>query len=513
MQAVSRTSQAINNTVYGVIASAITVILNLVLRIIIVDCLGDQINGLHNLFLSTISVLSLVQTGFSTAMIIHLYKPILNHNELRICELLNFYKFLYKRVALIFLTLGIIVDIFIIDKIVTTTIDMTMVRFYFFLFIMSYFVNYSTYYKRSILFAEQKNRVSILATMLSELICRGIAILLIVLFKQYYLFLLMLIVDYYVGNKICSIYVDKHHPYLKKYKTAILSVDYRKQIYKTVKPLMVNQISDTVQKASNSILISMLLGNVAIVGYYGSYILITSTVQLLMSQFGGAFTSGFGNLAAENNESQMAEVFNKGLYVVGAISIILCVSVFGCIQDTILLLFGSSFVLPLSSVSIIIGTLFITILCVPIISVQNAMGLHRLDSSYMVIQAIVAVTLGYIGGKLYGMNGILLGLMIPAIALTLIRKGYVIEHTIFPNIKKHYLKNISIILFQFIIILGIVLFLCHLIYVNILVLNIIIKGIIGFVVSSILIFIFNCKNNYLTPYFSRLSSNIYIKSK
>lgn len=513
MQTVSRTSQAVNNTVYGVIASAITVILNLVLRIIIVDYLGDQINGLHNLFLSTISVLSLVQTGFSTAMIIHLYKPILNHDELRICELLNFYKFLYKRIALIFLTLGIIVDIFIIDKIVTTTIDMTMVRFYFFLFIMSYFVNYSTYYKRSILFAEQKNRVSILATMLSELICRGIAILLIVLFKQYYLFLLMLIVDYYVGNKICSIYVDKHHPYLKKYKTAILSVDYRKQIYKTVKPLMVNQISDTVQKASNSILISMLLGNVAIVGYYGSYILITSTVQLLMSQFGGAFTSGFGNLAAENNESQMAEVFNKGLYVVGAISIILCVSVFGCIQDTILLLFGSSFVLPLSSVSIIIGTLFITILCVPIISVQNAMGLHRLDSSYMVIQAIVAVTLGYIGGKLYGMNGILLGLMIPAIALTLIRKGYVIEHTIFPNIKKHYLKNISIILFQFIIILGIVLFLCHLIDVNILVLNIIIKGIIGFVVSSILIFIFNCKNNYLTPYFSRLSSNIYIKSK
>lgn len=513
MQTVSRTSQAVNNTVYGVIASAITVILNLVLRIIIVDYLGDQINGLHNLFLSTVSVLSLVQTGFSTAMIIHLYKPILNHDELQICELLNFYKFLYKRIALIFLTLGIIVDVFIIDKIVTTTINMTMVRIYFFLFIMSYFVNYSTYYKRSILFAEQKNRVSILATMLSELICRGIAILLIVLFKQYYLFLLMLTVDYYVGNKICSIYVDKHHPYLKKYKAAILSADYRTHIYKTVKPLMVNQVSDTVQKASNSILISMLLGDVAIVGYYGSYILITSTVQLLMSQFGGAFTSGFGNLAAENNESHMAEVFNKGLYVVGAISIILCVSVFGCIQDTILLLFGPTFILPLSAVSIIIGTLFITIICVPIISVQNAMGLHRLDSVYMVIQAILAVTLGYIGGKLYGMNGILLGLMIPAIALTLIRKGYVIEHAIFPNIKIHYIKNISIIIIQFIIILGFVLFLCYLIDVNILILNIIIKGIIGLVSSAILIFLFNCKNKNLTPYFRRIISKIYIKSK
>lgn len=360
----SRTSHAVNNTVYGFIASVITVVLNLVLRVIIVDYLGDQINGLHSLFISTISVLSLIQTGFSTAMIIQLYKPILEHDKLLICELLNFYKLLYKKIAFVFLALGVLVDIFVIDKIVTTTINMSLVRIYFLLFILSYFVNYRTYYKRSILFAEQKNRISVIATTISEVLCRGVAILLIIYFQQYFLFLLLLIVDYFIGNMICSKYVDKHHPYLKEYKNASLPKEYKDKIYKTVKPLMVNQVSDTVQKASNSVLISILLGNVAIVGYYGSYQLIASTVQLLMSQLGGAFTSGFGSLAAENDENHMANVFNRALFVVGSISIILCVSVLGCIQEIILLLFGETFILPFSAVSIIIGSLFLTIISV-----------------------------------------------------------------------------------------------------------------------------------------------------
>lgn len=507
---VSRTTHAVNNTIYGIIASAVTVALNLVLRVIIVDYLGDQINGLHSLFVSTISILSLVQTGFSTAMIIHLYKPILDQDKLMICKLLSFYKILYKRIAFIFLALGVFVDFFVIDLIVTTTINMTMVRIYFFLFILSYFVNYRTYYKRSILFAEQKNRISVLATMTSEVLCRGIALLLIILFKQYYLFLLMLILDYFIGNLICSKYVDKHHPYLKEYKNVSLPKEYKERIFKTVKPLMVNQISDTVQRASTSILISILLGNVAIVGYYGSYQLIGSTIQLLMSQFGGAFTSGFGSLAAENDESHMANVFNKGLFVVGAISTVLCVLAFSCIQDIILLLFGKTFVLPLAAVSIIIGTLFITIISVPVISIQNAMGLHRLDSVGMVIQAFTAVILSYLCGKLYGMNGILLGSVIPTIFFTVIRKGYVITHAVFPNLRINYIRNISLIVLKFIAISLIILYLCSLLNVSNIFYSILIKAAVGLLGSILLISLLNCRNKYLGFYISILCRKINI---
>ena len=75
-------------------------------------------------------------------------------------------------------------------------------------------------------------------------------------------------------------------------------------IFRTIKPLFINQTSVTVQNSANSILISMLLGNISIVGYYGNYQLVISTVQLLFSQMGGAFTSSFSNLATENDKKE-----------------------------------------------------------------------------------------------------------------------------------------------------------------------------------------------------------------
>ena len=76
----SRTYNSIINSLFGIGASAITVVLNFFVRIILVRQLGAEINGLHNLFQSILSVMSLMELGISTAMIIHLYEPVKNNN-------------------------------------------------------------------------------------------------------------------------------------------------------------------------------------------------------------------------------------------------------------------------------------------------------------------------------------------------------------------------------------------------------------------------------------------------
>lgn len=504
----SRTHNAINNTLFGIAAAAVNVVLNLVVRVVIVDYLGDQINGLHSLFLSTISVLALVQMGFSTAMIIHLYKPVHNSEELIICQLLNFYKNIYRKVAWLFLGLGVLLCIFLMPYLVTTTINMWAVRGYFMLFILSYFFNYRTYYKRSLLFAEQKNRISILATMVSELLFRGLAIVFVIIFKQYYLFLIMLICDYSFSNWLCAKYVDRHHLYINKYTEVYLPEEKRSEIIRTIKPLMVNQISDTVQKAAQSILISILLGNVAIVGYYGSYQLVTSTIQLVMAQLGGAFTSGFGNLNAEDDKIRLANAFLKFFFVVSFVSILLCTTAICCIQDIILFLFGPNFILTLSNVGLIFFILFIGLICVPIISVQNALGLHRLDAKWMIVQAITAVTLGYIGGLYYNMNGILVGLIIPMTVFSLIVKGHIIINNVFSSTHIHYFRNIAILIVRLLIVLSLTFFIINLINFESAFLAAIVKGICAFVISFFLLCIVYCTNNNLKFYLKRTLQKI-----
>ena len=185
MKEKSRTYNSITNSIWGIASALITVVLNFVVRIVIVRALGEEINGLHNLFQNTINVMALMETGVSSAMIIHLYEPVKNKDYTMIRNLFSFYRVLYLGIAFAFLAVGIIVDLFFLDNIVTTTISMKAVHIYFLLFTCSFFANYLAYYKRSILYAEQNNRISIMATTISQVVFRGLAIASAVLIHEY----------------------------------------------------------------------------------------------------------------------------------------------------------------------------------------------------------------------------------------------------------------------------------------------------------------------------------------
>lgn len=105
-----------------------------------------------------------------------------------------------------------------------------------------------------------------------------------------------------------------------------------------------------------------------------------------------------------------------------SLAFICCAGFIACIQDFIYIVFGSNFVLSFSCVLILVFSMLIYLLDIPIISVQNAMGLHRCDAGVMIIQAVLAIACGYGAGKVWGMEGILLGLTIPTVILHLFIK-------------------------------------------------------------------------------------------
>lgn len=422
----TRTYNSIVNSLYGIVASIITVALNFVVRVVLVRELGEEINGLHNLFQSITSVMILMEMGISAAMVIHLYEPIKKNNVELICGIMGFYKRIYTGISIAFTAISIIVALFILDSLVTTSIPIGTVRLYFVVYTISFTVNYLTYYKRSILYAEQKNRVAVVFTTLSEIVLRSLQILLLLVYHNYLLFVILTIIEKATSNILCAYYVNKRHPYLRSIKKTNLRKEIKVAIFRTIKPLMVNQTANTIQLASRSILISILLGNVAIVGYYGNYQLLTNIAQMVYAQFGGAFTSSMGNFAVDNNKEMICKVYRKSAFIMNWIACIGCALFIACADDFIYLVFGANFVLDHISVFILSINLGIYLLNIPMISLQNAMGLHKYDASNMVIQAALSVALGYLFGKFFGMPGIFLGLLIPLIIFTLIMKGIII---------------------------------------------------------------------------------------
>lgn len=437
----SRTYNSVANSIYGIAASIITVLLNFAVRVVLVRQLGEEINGINSLFQSVISMMALMEMGISSAMIIHLYEPVKKGDQQTIAAIMGFYRKVYLYLAGTFACVGILVSLFLIGRLVTSSIPTDKVRFYFLLFTATFVINYLTYYKRSLLFAEQKNRVSTTVTAVCEIVFRTLQIALLLVWQSYVLFLLLMMVERVVGNYICQKYVDKHHPYLRKNRVAI-SKEKRQAIFNSVKPLMINQTATTLQGTASSILISLLLGNVAIVGYFGVYLMVVSVVRLLYSQLGGAFTTSFGSLAVENDHQHMEWTYRRTAFLFNWIACICGALFIACVDDFVFIFFGKNFVLDPLSVVIITSSMLVGLINIPVISIQNAMGLHRWDAWAMVLQAVLAVAFGYVLGLAWGMAGILIGLLLPTICISLFRKGIVICRVAFSMPWQRFLRFI-----------------------------------------------------------------------
>ena len=491
----SRTYNSIFNSIVGIVGAVFTVVLNFFVRIVLVRTLGEEINGLHSLFHTIINIMGVVELSLSTAMIVHLYAPMKEGNIDELNKILSFYNKIYMLLSVGILVVGGILNIFL-GSLITTDIPISSAHFYFFLFTLSISAGYFTYTYRLVLFGAQQNRISTFATLVAEIVFRGASAVFAIIFKSYALFLLCFIGEKLLGNLICSIYVKRKYKGITCWAKGGDNKELRSTIMTTVKPLFVSRIADIVQNSSQSILISILLGSIAIVGYYGNYTLVTGAVGLLFSQLGAAFTSSFGNLATENDKVKMYDAFRKTDFIMVSIAVVICSGFLACIQDFIALAFGEQFLLGRWSVVILAGTMFVTLLNIPAISVQNATGRHDADVKYMIIQAICSVIGGYVGGYFFGMEGLLLGMLIPLIVFTTLLKNIIIQRKLFDKNCVKVIKHLAITSLKSIIIIASVAIVSEFVDTGLLLLNILVKGVIAVAISVTLLIVTSLKNKY-----------------
>lgn len=492
----SRTYNSIVNSLVGIVSAILNVALNFFVRIVIVRALGEEINGLHSLFQNMINIMAVVESSMCTAMIIHLYGPIEHSDTDELNDILSLYHRIYVVLAIVFFAVATILNLFL-DAFVTASVPSLDMHVYFFVFTLSVVVNYLTYTYRIVLFAAQKNRISAMATLVAEIIFRGGAALTAIFLKSYTVFLLCFIGEKLLGNLICRFYVRRTYSGISCMKKNADQQMLRSTVMKTVKPLLVSRVADILQNSSQSILISIFLGNIAIVGYYGNYTLVIGSVGLLFSQLGAAFTSSFGNLATKHDQARMFDAFKKSEFVMTSIAIVICSGFIVCIQDFISWVFGPNFLLKNSSMAILAATMYITLLNIPAVSVQNATGRHDTDVRNMILQAICSIGLGSFGGAFFGMEGILIGMLLPLFFFTTICKNIIIQRSVFDRSIAAVLYDLAVSGLKGISIFIMVASAASYVALDSILLNILIKGVIAICISTVGIFVLSLRNRFL----------------
>jgi len=147
---IMRSINSIKNAVIAIITNIITVLVGVVTQALFLKLLGDEYSGINGLFTTILSMLAIVELGFGSAIIYHLYKPVHDGDKETIKSLMEFYRKTYNVIAGFILLLGFLVMPFIHVIVGEVNIPDNL-YFIFFLYIVDVVVSYLLTYKRSIL--------------------------------------------------------------------------------------------------------------------------------------------------------------------------------------------------------------------------------------------------------------------------------------------------------------------------------------------------------------------------
>lgn len=439
-----RTSNSIKNVIWASLTFAINIIINFVSRKIFITYLGVEYNGINSLFNSIISMLSIAELGIGTTIIYKLYAPIARNDIDKITSLLNFYKKCYRIIAIVVLCMGILLIPFLPSIIGEINLSINIYCVYL-LFLADSIFSYLISYKRSVLIANQQERIIKKIHIICTIFLNAFQILLIYFSKNYYLYLTTKIILTVIENVVISLIVNKKYPYIKN-KPMPLEESEKSDLIKRVKAMFFHQIGGFIVNGTDNILISTIFG-VTFVGYYNNYFLIISSLISFVSSLFSAITASIGNLLSTSNEKKNLEMYNNINFINFIIASFTSCLFFLIIQKFIAWWINSENLLGIEVVITLVIYYYLRIMKFTILSFKNAAGIFYEDRFVPLIESLVNIVSSIIFAKLFGLSGILMGTILSTLILYIYSYPNFVYEKIFKKNKiSFYLDNIKYII-------------------------------------------------------------------
>ena len=152
----SRTKKTLINTLFSLASQMLTIVLSFVLRAAFIKILGNQYTGVASVFTTILTMLSLSELGFATAIATALYKPLRDNNQKMIQQVMDFYKNAYRLVALFIFVVGMCLIPFLRYLIKDVPDIKESITVIYFFYIIKTAASYLMIYKTTLLRADQK---------------------------------------------------------------------------------------------------------------------------------------------------------------------------------------------------------------------------------------------------------------------------------------------------------------------------------------------------------------------
>ena len=306
---IDRKANTKRNVIWGTVRQVLDIVLRFLIRTVIVRVLGADYLGLNSLFSSILHVLCLAEAGFSSAIVFSMYRPIAADDTDKICALLSYYRRVYRIIGCVITAAGLCVMPFL-ERLIKDGYPADINLYLLFgIFLFDTAVSYFLFsYRQCLLTAHQRDdiysRIVTFVTLGEYLL--QIAVL--VLFRNYYAYILLRPVATITTNLACGIITRIVYP---QYRCrGSLRQEDRRIIREKISGLVVSKLTGITRDSFDSVFISAFLGLTA-VAVYSNYYYICFAILLVQGILLGSISAGVGNSIAAESMQKNFQDFRK----------------------------------------------------------------------------------------------------------------------------------------------------------------------------------------------------------
>lgn len=509
MQQESRVKKSLLNARVNLIFYFLTLVLSFFSRKIFLDSLGADFVGLTGTLQNLLGFLNLAELGIGSAIGYVLYKPLFDHDEQKINEIISVFGYLYRWIGLIILGAGLILAGCLPLIFPDTGFELGVIYFAYGSFLASSLIGYFANYKQTLLGADQKNYVVTAYFQTANIIKVIIQMVCAHYTGNYYLWSAIELTFGIIYSFILNWKINQVYPWLKS-EVRLGKQLFKKypEVMKYTKQLFVHQISSFVQFQTTPFLIYAFV-SLQTVAYYGNYTLIIDKLTILMNSVLGSTSAGVGNLIAEGNKNKIINIFWELITIRFIVAGIICFSVYILMESFINLWLGEEYILGKIVLILTLLKIYIQIITGSIGQFLYGYGLFS-DTWAPVAQSIIFIITAVIGGHYFGLYGILFAGFFSIFLIFGIWKPYFLFHSGFNVSVIEYWKRWFFLILITIASIAVSLYILSIIDYNVgnffeWIVYALITISIYLIVNIILMLIFN---KYTRSFISRLINNI-----
>lgn len=449
-----RKKSSFKNMITAVSSNVLTIIVGLVAQAVFIKILGSEYLGLNGLFSNVISMLGIVELGMGSAIIYNMYKPIAENDHEKIKSLMQFYKKSYRIITLIISIIGIMIIPFIkyIVDIESVTVGINVYLVYI-LFLLETICSYILSYKRSMLYADQKEYITNIIHMGYTILVNTMQLTFLYFTHDYYLYLIIKVMMRLVENIVISSYVNRRYSYLLDNNVTKLDSKTEKDIFQKIKALFFHKIGTFIVSGTDNIIISKYLGLVT-VGLYSNYYMIINAVQTVINHIIQATRASVGNLLVTESKTKQFDIFNKIRFVNFWISCFSSICIFVIMDSFITIWIGYKFVLPTKVLLVLVINFFIVSSRSTYGAFKEAAGIFYEDRFVPIIESLLNIVLSIIFVKKFGLMGVFMGTIASGLVLWCYSYPKYVYNKLFGRKISDYIKETIYYFIIFILIAG-----------------------------------------------------------